>query len=56
MNYKLLVTTCDKAEWAMRPFAYLFNTYWSSQQEVDILYEHVPKFQLPKNFIAKSYL
>ena len=50
MNYRLLVTTCDKAAWAMRPFAYLFNTYWSSQQTVDVLCEHVPKFKMPKNF------
>jgi len=50
MTYRVLVTTCDKAVWAMRPFAYLFNTYWSAQQPVDILCEHKPNFKMPENF------
>ena len=53
---RILVTTCDKAIWAMRPFAYLFNTYWSSQQKVDVLCEHVPKFKMPDNFKWLPYL
>lgn len=49
-DYKVLVTTCNKAMWAMRPMAYLFNIYWSEQQQVDVLCESVPEFELPDNF------
>jgi hypothetical protein len=47
---KIIVTTCDRTMWATQPFAYLFNTYWSGQQEVIILCESLPKFKLPANF------
>lgn len=50
MKYGVLVTTCDKHLWTMRPFAYLFNKYWSEQQEVYVLGESYPPFSLPQNF------
>lgn len=50
MQPKVLVTTCDKCLWSIRPFAYLFNIFWSAQQKVDILCETAPQFRLPDNF------
>lgn len=47
---KIIVTTFDKNMWAVQPFAYLFNTYWSAQQEVTVLCESIPDFKLPSNF------
>jgi len=47
---KVIVTTCDKYLWAIRPFAYLFNTYWSELQEVIVVGFKPPKFKLPPNF------
>jgi hypothetical protein len=35
----------------MRPFAYLFNTYWSSLQPVVVACYTPPPFELPDNFI-----
>lgn len=49
-DLKIIVTTYDKNMWAIQPFAYLFNTYWSSQQEVVVLCESTPEFKLPSNF------
>jgi hypothetical protein len=54
MNMKVVVTTCAKLYWTLRPFAFLFNTFWSSLQEVVIVgYEPIP-FQLPDNFSFHS--
>jgi hypothetical protein len=47
---KIIVTTHDKYMWALRPFAYLFNIYWSAQQPITALVESEPKFKLPSNF------
>ena len=47
---KVLVPTNDKYLWALRPFAYLFNIYWSSLQPVVVLGFNRPQFDLPKNF------
>jgi hypothetical protein len=46
----VLVTTSQKHLWALRPFAYLFNTYWSSLQHVDVITDVKPGFTLPDNF------
>lgn len=47
---RVLVLTCDKYQWCLRPFAYLFNTYWSSLQPVLVgCFSSVP-FPLPDNF------
>lgn len=46
----VVVSASDKYLWALRPFAYLFNYYWSPTQTVLILgYQH-PDFDLPRNF------
>ncbi len=47
---RVFVTTCDKYLWCLKPFAYLFNVYWSSLQPVVVAGFAEPKFQLPDNF------
>ena len=49
-DLKVIVTTHDKFMWALRPFAYLFNTYWSANQPVTALVETHPDFRMPGNF------
>jgi len=44
------VFTSEKYLWALEPFAYLFNTYWSEQQPCTIVTDVVPDFELPSNF------
>lgn len=46
----ILVTTCDKNMHLLRGFAYLFNLYWSPNQEVTVLGYAQPQFELPPNF------
>jgi len=50
MNYRVLVTTCDKYVWITRIFAELFNKHWGSGCSVDVLCETKPTFELPGNF------
>ena len=51
---RVLVPTFNAYYWLLRPFAYLFNTYWSAQQPVVIGgYEPLP-FDLPPNFTFHS--
>lgn len=47
---RVIVPTCDKYLWAVRPFAYMFNVFWSAQQEVLIGGFSEPDFELPPNF------
>lgn len=47
---RVFVETSDFYNWALGPFAYLFNTYWSSAQEVVIAGYRKPTFSLPSNF------
>lgn len=49
-NPKVLVVTSNRYKWALQPFAYLFNIYWSSLQPVDVLGFSRPDFSLPDNF------
>jgi hypothetical protein len=51
---RVVVLTCDRYLWAMRPFAYLFNTYWSSLQEVVVGCHTPPPFDLPDNYVIHS--
>lgn len=51
---KVIVLTSDKYLWSLRPFAYLFNVYWSAMQDVIIVGYEVPKFYLPANFTFYS--
>lgn len=50
MGMRVIVPCCDKYLWALRPFAYLFNTYWSELQPVLIVGYTPPHFDLPRNF------
>ena len=47
---RVFVVTCKPYYWSLKPFIYLFQTFWSEQQEVVIAgYEPLP-FGLPPNF------
>jgi len=47
---KIIVTSCNKSAWTLKPFSYLFNIFWSSLQNVTIVTEQIPPFALPPNF------
>jgi hypothetical protein len=49
-HVKCLVYTCDQYLWALQPFAYLFNLYWSSMQPVVVVGANPPRVNLPANF------
>ena len=51
---KVIVPTCDRYLWALRPFAYLFNVFWSEMQEVVVGGFSFPDFDLPPNFTFVS--
>jgi len=47
---RVFVVTSDKYLWAVRPFAHLFNSFWSDKQEVVIIGFKRPDFGMPSNF------
>ena len=47
---RVIVMTSDNYLWALRPFCYLFNIYWSSLQPVLVVGYAKPDFPLPSNF------
>lgn len=47
---RVFVPTCDNYIWAVRPFAYLFNKYWSDNQQVVFAGFKPPSFSLTPNF------
>lgn len=49
-NYRVVVMTSDKYIRAIRPFAWLFNKYWSSNIQVIVAGFTPPEFELPSNF------
>jgi hypothetical protein len=49
-DVRVIVLTSDRYQWALRPFAYLFNIYWSSLQPVTVAGFASPPFPLPTNF------
>lgn len=51
---KVVVLTCDKYLWVVKPFAYLFNIYWSAVQDVVIVGYKKPDYTLPPNFTFYS--
>jgi hypothetical protein len=51
---RVIVLTSDKYLHALRPYAWLFNKYWSSEQEVLIGGFTPPDFALPSNFSFQS--
>lgn len=55
MTVPVVVTTSNKHMWALRPFAYLFNIFWSSLQKVYVVGFAPPEFELPPNFTFISY-
>ncbi len=50
MSPRVFVMTSDDYLWAIKPFAYLFNIYWSELQEVVVGCFKLPDFKLPDNF------
>ncbi len=50
MQPRVFVLTSDKYMWAIKPFAYLFNVYWSTMQPVLLAGFSEPTFPLPDNF------
>jgi len=51
---KVVVFTCEKYYWLLKPFSYLFNCFWSELQEVIIAGYEPLSFQLPDNFTFYS--
>lgn len=51
---RVFVITSDKYLGALRPFAYLFNKYWSPEQQVVVMGFAEPSFDLPDNFTFHS--
>lgn len=47
---RVFVLTCAAYHWALQPFSYLFNLYWSGLQEVVVGGALPPPFPLPANF------
>ena len=47
---RVFVFSSDKTQWALRPFSYLHNIYWSELQEVVVSGFRRPAFPLPGNF------
>jgi hypothetical protein len=48
---RIICTTCDRyIEQAIYPFAYLFNHYWGSDNQVTIIGNNAPLKTLPDNF------
>jgi hypothetical protein len=50
----VVVSVSDKYLWSLRPFAYLFNKYWSPNQRVIVAGYSVPDFAMPENFYFYS--
>lgn len=50
MALKVIVLTCNKYQWLLQPFMYLFNRYWSELQPVIIGGFSYPEFYTPPNF------
>lgn len=53
-NYRVIVMTSDKYIEALRPFAHLFNRYWSPSIPVLVAGYTPPEFELPANFSFMS--
>ncbi len=53
-NLKVYVTTSDYYNHLIPGFAFLFNKYWSPDQEVTFLCYTKPSYSLPDNFLMRS--
>lgn len=49
-RYTVYVTTCNSHIHLIRPFQFLFNTFWSSKQKVVVIGYKSPDFKLEPNF------
>lgn len=47
---RVIIYSSDKTQWALRPFAYLFDLYWSHDIQVTAFVNSRPLFLLPYNF------
>lgn len=47
---RVIIYSSDKTQWALRPFAHLFNLYWSPDVPVQVFVNSIPPFHLPPNF------
>lgn len=47
---RVFVITCNKYNWLLRPYAYLFNKYYGQEYEVVYGTDRKPQFGLPDNF------
>jgi len=54
MEIKEIVACSDKYRWALQPYIYLHNKYWSELQPAMVALYTPPEFTLPRNFRAKS--
>ncbi len=54
MSVRVYVMSNQKYNWALQGFAYLFNIFWSELQEVVVVTDVEPSFELPPNFSVKS--
>ncbi len=54
MNLKIVVTTSDRYLHLLPVFCHLFNTFWSKDQEVEIVGYKKPTCELPPNFTFVS--
>lgn len=50
VDIPVVLMTCERYSWCLPPFAYLFNTYWSSMQRVIVGGMRNPNIGLPSNF------
>jgi hypothetical protein len=51
---RIFIYSSDKTSWSLRPFAYLFNRYWSAEAEVSVFGNSPLPFELPANFTFAS--
>lgn len=51
---RVIVYSSDKTQWSLRPFAHLFNLYWSRDQRVRVFGNSDLPFALPSNFVYES--
>lgn len=51
---RIVIYSSDKTSWSLRPFAYLFNRYWSHRQPVSVFGNSPLPFVLPDNFTFMS--
>ena len=51
---KVIVSTSDKYEDVLKVYCFLFNKFWSKNQEVEVVGYKKPSFELPPNFTFYS--